>query len=79
MNWKRIIVDSRHRTADSVSSSDFFVDLPPTHVPAGSQLFIDGVCISIAWPVIGPGRDKLPLRPAANTRKGTGAKCEKRD
>ena len=59
MNWKRIIVDSRHRTADSVSSSDFFVDLPPTHVPAGSQLFIDGVCLSVAWPVVGPGRDKL--------------------
>ena len=60
MEWRRIIVDSRHRTGDSASSSDFVISLPwAVNVSAGSQLFIDGVCLSVAWPSIGPGRDKL--------------------
>jgi hypothetical protein len=59
-DWRRIICDSRNRTADSLSSSDFYLDLPyPVNVPAGSQLFVDGVCLSISWPTIGYGRDKI--------------------
>ena len=43
-----------------MSSSDFYLDLPyPVNVPAGSQLFVDGVCLSISWPTIGIGRDKV--------------------
>ena len=60
MEWRRIIVDSRYRTLDSPSASDFFIDLPyAVNIPAGSQLFLDGVVLSNSFPVIGAGRDKI--------------------
>ena len=60
MEWRRIIVDSRYRTADSPSASDFHIDLPyAVNIPAGSQLWLDGVVLSNSFPVVGAGRDKL--------------------
>ena len=60
MEWRRIIVDSRYRTADSPSASDFHIDLPyAVNIPAGSQLFLDGVVLSNSFPVVGAGRDKV--------------------
>ena len=46
-DWRRMIIDSRYKTADSVSNADFYVQLPwNCTVPAGSQLFIDGIAVS---------------------------------
>ena len=60
MEWRRIIVDSRYRTLDSLSASDFHIDLPyAVNIPAGSQLFLDGVVLSNSFPVVGAGRDKV--------------------
>ena len=47
---RRIFVDSRLRTAASVSNSDFAVDLPfEVVVPAGTECRIDGLICSHSW------------------------------
>ena len=56
MEWRRICVDSRFRTADSASSSDFWIQLPyPVQVEKGSLMYIDGICLSNSWPSIRQG------------------------
>ena len=61
--WSRIIVDSRHRTADSLSNSHFSVDLPwPVTVPAGTKAHIDAVQFSHVWGTVQEGvNDRLYL------------------
>ena len=61
--WSRIIVDSRHRTADSLSNSLFSVDLPwPVNVPAGTRAHIDAVQFSHVWGTVQEGvNDRLYL------------------
>ena len=54
--WRRIVVDSRFRTASSVSNSDFSINLPySVTVPAGSLMYVDSVCLSHAWPTVQAG------------------------
>ena len=56
MEWRRICVDSRFRTGDSASNSDFWIELPyPVQVEKGSLAYIDGVCLSNSWPTIRQG------------------------
>ena len=56
MEWRRICVDSRFRTSDSVSNSDFWIELPyPVQVEKGSLMYIDGVSLSNSWPTIRQG------------------------
>ena len=51
--WRRIVIDSRHKTEDSLSDSDFSVEIPyPVEVPAGSLLYVEGVTLSHIWPTI---------------------------
>jgi hypothetical protein len=53
-----MIIDSRYKTADSVSNADFYVQLPwNCTVPAGSQLFIDGIVLSHSWNTIISGQN----------------------
>jgi len=55
-NWRRIVIDSRYKTDDSVSDTDFSVSLPyAVEIPKGSQLFVDGFSCSHAWPTIQAG------------------------
>ena len=55
-NWRRIVIDSRFRTKESVSNSDFVISLPyATSVPAGSRLYADSICLSHAWPTVQTG------------------------
>ena len=57
-DWRRMIIDSRYKTADSVSNADFYVQLPwNCTVPAGSQLFIDGIVLSHSWNTIISGQN----------------------
>ena len=55
-NWRRIVVDSRYRTKESVSNSDFSINLPyAVSVPAGSLVYVDAICLSHAWPTVQAG------------------------
>lgn len=60
-HWRRIVIDSRYKTDDSVSDTDFSVSLPyAVEIPKGSQLFVDGFSCSHAWPTIQAGiNDKV--------------------
>ena len=47
------MVDSRYKTADSHSDSDFYVDLKyPMMIPKGSLMYVEGVSLSHSWPTI---------------------------
>ena len=51
--FRRIVIDSRYRTADSSSNADFYVELPyMVNVPAGSLAYVDNVSLSHSWPTI---------------------------
>ena len=51
--FRRIVIDSRYRTSDSISNADFYVELPyPVTVPAGSLAYVDNVSLSHSWPTI---------------------------
>ena len=53
MEWRRLCIDSRHRTADSASNSDFWVDLKySTNVFKGFTMHIDGVSLSHSWSTV---------------------------
>jgi len=55
-NWRRIVIDSRYKTEDSISDTDFWVSLPyAVEIPKGSQLFVDGFSCSHSWPTIQSG------------------------
>ena len=47
---KKIYIDSRHKTADSASHSDFSVDLPTTYLmPDDTGFYVEDICLPIAW------------------------------
>ena len=49
--FRRIVIDSRYRTSDSISNADFYAELPyPVTVPAGSLAYVDNVSLSHSWP-----------------------------
>ena len=52
-DFRRVVVDSRYKTADSHSDSDFYVDLKyPMMIPKGSLMYVEGVSLSHSWPTI---------------------------
>ena len=49
-------MDSRFRTKESVSNSDFVISLPyAVTVPTGSVMYADSICLSHAWPTVQTG------------------------
>jgi hypothetical protein len=47
---KKIYIDSRYKTPDSVSHSDFYIDLPNTYLmPEDTGFYIDDICIPHSW------------------------------
>lgn len=47
---KKIYIDTRQRTADSASHSDFSIDLPTTLLmPDDTGFYVEDICIPIAW------------------------------
>jgi hypothetical protein len=58
---KKIYVDSRYKSADSASDSDFYIDLPINLLmPANTGFYIDDVAIPVSWYSVTAGRhDKL--------------------
>ena len=50
---KKIYIDTRFRSSDSASHSDFSIDLPTTFLmPEDTGFYIDDVCITHAWHAI---------------------------
>lgn len=55
---KKLYIDSRFKSSDSVSDSAFAVDLPTTFLmPQNSVFFIDDVSIPVSWYTVGTGRN----------------------
>ena len=53
---KKIYIDTRQRTADSASHSDFSVDLPTTYLmPDDTGFYVEDICIPISWWTIEEG------------------------
>jgi len=47
---KKIYVDTRHKTSDRISTSDFSIVLPETiNLPEGAVCYVDDVCIPYTW------------------------------
>ena len=47
---KKIYIDTRQRTADSVSHSDFSIDLPITILmPDDTGFYVEDICLPITW------------------------------
>ena len=60
---KKIYIDSKHRTPDSKSSSDFKYDLPESFLmPDNAGFYVADVCVPHSWKTIEPGiNDKFYL------------------
>ena len=58
---KKIYIDSRFKSHDSVSDSNFYIDLPSNLLmPANTGFYIDDVAIPVSWFSVSEGRhDKL--------------------
>ena len=60
---KKIYVDSKYKTIDSVSDSNFKFQLPQTcYMPDDTKFFISDVCIPHTWNTINDFNSKLYLR-----------------
>jgi len=60
---RRIFIDSRLRSINSRSNSDFSVDLPQeVACPSGTQLRIDNLVMSHSWPTVDDRNDKLYIK-----------------
>ena len=50
---KKLYIDSRHETTDSVSDSEFKIDLPHViQLPPNTVFFITDVCIPHVWKTV---------------------------
>ena len=58
---KKLYIDTRYRTADSVSTSNFKVELPITlYMPNNSVFYVADVCIEHSWYAVETGiNDRL--------------------
>jgi hypothetical protein len=57
---KKIYIDSRFKSSDSASNSDFKIDLPATLLmPEDTGFYIDDVCIPHTWYPIEDGKNDL--------------------
>ena len=70
--WRRIVIDSRFRTSDSTSNSDFYVELPyNVTVEKGSLAYIDAVSMSHSWPTVQEGvNDRIYVQELPNGISG---------
>lgn len=57
---KKIYIDSRWKTSNSKSDTDFTVQLPQNyHMPKNTVFFIDHVCIPVSWYSVQKGRNNM--------------------
>ena len=59
---KKIYIDTRQRTADSASHSDFSIDLPTTFLmPDDTGFYVEDICLPISWWSIETGVNDMLL------------------
>ena len=59
---KKIYIDSRQKTADSASHSDFSVDLPTTYLmPDDTGFYVEDICLPVSWWTIEEGVNDMLL------------------
>ena len=57
---KKIYVDSRYKSGDSVSDTNFYIDLPINlMMPDNTGFYIDDVAVPVSWYVIDEGRNDM--------------------
>ena len=57
---KKIYVDSRYKSGDSASDSNFYIDLPINlMMPDNTGFYIDDVAVPVSWYVIDEGRNDM--------------------
>jgi hypothetical protein len=62
MDIKKVYIDTRFKTADSKSDSDFYVELPRAlNIPDKCVCYIDDIVIPVAWNTIDERNQKLYL------------------
>ena len=61
---KKIYVDTRYRTPDSISTSNFKIELPYTvEMPNNSTFYITDICIEHSWLTVETGiNDTIYIR-----------------
>jgi hypothetical protein len=63
MDIKKVYIDTRFKTADSKSDSDFYVELPRAlNIPDKCVCYIDDIVIPVAWNTIDERNQKLYLQ-----------------
>jgi len=67
LDIKKIYVDSRFRTSDSVSASDFSIEIPRTfNIPEDVVCFIDDIVLPVSWSTIDARNDTCYLHAYQN-------------
>ena len=57
---KKIYVDSRYKSGDSASDSNFYIDLPINlMMPDNTGFYIDDVAVPVSWYVVDEGRNDM--------------------
>ncbi len=63
MDIKKVYIDTRFKTADSKSDSDFYAELPRAlNIPDKCVCYIDDIVIPVAWSAIDERNQKLYLQ-----------------
>ncbi len=62
LDLKKVYIDTRYKTADSNSDSDFFVELPlAVNIPDKCICYIDDIVLPVSWTMIDSRNNKLYL------------------
>ena len=62
MDIKKVYIDTRYKTADSNSDSDFFIELPlAVSIPDKCICYIDDIVLPVSWTMIDNRNNKLYL------------------
>jgi hypothetical protein len=56
LRYKKVYIDTKYKTPDSASTSDFSIELPEVMVcPSNTVMYIDDISIPHSWTTIEPG------------------------
>ena len=70
LDIKKVYIDTRYKTDDSISHSDFFIELPRTlNVPENTICYITDVVIPVSWSTVDIRNNKLYIYLDWNTHK----------
>jgi hypothetical protein len=62
LDIKKVYIDTRYRTSDSASGSDFFIELPLSiNIPDNCICYIDDIVLPVSWTMIDSRNNYLYL------------------